>query len=113
MRLAGPSRVPRPRSTCRNDPELREKIEQVLGRKLTPGTSEQVAENDPELQMRILQVVQEHAAQKAAGPAPATGFGNDGGDDTVAQLERLAALKDSGALTEEEFELQKRKLLAQ
>ena len=102
-----------PTIDMRNDPELREKIEKVLGRKLTPGTSEQVAENDPELQMRILQVVQEHAAQKAMGTAPAAGTAGGGGDDTVAQLERLAALKDSGALTETEFEREKQKILGQ
>jgi hypothetical protein len=100
-----------PTIDMRNDPELRHKIEQVLGRKLTPGTSEQVAQDDPAMQMRIMQVVQEHMAQNAAGPAPATGFGEDGGDDTVARLERLAALKDSGALTGEEFEQEKRKIL--
>jgi hypothetical protein len=100
-----------PTIDMRNDPELRAKIEQVLGRKLTPGTSEQVAQDDPQLQMRIMQVVQQHMAEKAAGPAPATGFGEDGGDDTVARLERLAALKDSGALTEKEFEQEKRKIL--
>jgi hypothetical protein len=100
-----------PTIDMRNDPELREKIEKVLGRKLTPGTSEQVAENDPELQMRIMQVVQEHAAQKAIGMAPAAGTAGGGGDDTVGKLERLAALKSSGAITEAEFETEKQKLL--
>jgi hypothetical protein len=100
-----------PTIDMRNDPELREKIEKVLGRKLTPGTSEQVAENDPELQMRIMQVVQEHAAQKAMGMAPAAGTAGGGGDDTVGKLERLAALKSSGAITEAEFEREKQKLL--
>jgi hypothetical protein len=94
----------------RNDPELRAKIEQVLGRKLTPGTTEQVAQNDPAMQMKIMQVVQEHMAQKAMGgaasPAP-----SGGGDDTVAKLEQLAALKDSGTITETEFEREKQKLL--
>jgi hypothetical protein len=100
-----------PTIDMRNDPELREKIEKVLGRKLTPGTSEQVAENDPELQMRIMQVVQEHAAQKATGVAPAAGSAGGSGDDTVGKLERLAALKSSGAITEAEFEREKKKLL--
>lgn len=31
--------------------------------------------------------------------------------DAIAQLERIAKLRDSGALTDEEFELQKRKIL--
>jgi hypothetical protein len=102
-----------PSIDMRNDPELRAKVEQVLGRKLTPGTSETVAENDPQMQMRIMQVVQEHMAEKAAGATPATGFGEGGGDDTVAKLERLAALKDKGAITEQEFEREKAKILGQ
>jgi hypothetical protein len=108
---AGATQGATPTIDMRNDPELREKIEKVLGRKLTPGTSEQVAENDPELQMRIMQVVQEHAAQKAVGAAPAAGAAGGGGDDTVGKLERLAALKSSGAITEAEFEREKQKLL--
>jgi hypothetical protein len=34
-----------------------------------------------------------------------------GNEDRVAQLERLAKLKDSGALTEEEFEREKARIL--
>jgi hypothetical protein len=41
-----------------------------------------------------------------AGSQPA-----DAGDDTLSQLERLSALRASGALTEEEFEQQKRRIL--
>jgi hypothetical protein len=40
-------------------------------------------------------------------PAPASG----GEDDRVAQLERLAKLKESGALTEQEFEREKARIL--
>ena len=36
-----------------------------------------------------------------------------GGSDTIGQLERLAALRDKGALTPAEFEAQKRKLLGE
>ncbi len=44
--------------------------------------------------------------------APAGGVATQpGGGDWVAQLERLAALRDSGALTDAEFELQKARLL--
>ncbi len=98
-----------------NDPELRHKIEQVLGRKLTPGTTETIGENDPALQMRIMQVVQEHAAQKAAG-AGTGGFASDSGagdpeSQKLAQLEKLAQLKANGALTEKEFEAEKKKIL--
>jgi hypothetical protein len=53
----------------------------------------------------IQQQVQEALAQQmgaAAEPAQ---------DDTIARLERLAALRASGVLTEEEFEAQKRRVL--
>lgn len=43
-------------------------------------------------------------------PAPAAAA-SSGGGDTVAELERLAKLRDSGALTDSEFEQQKAKLL--
>jgi hypothetical protein len=101
-----------PTIDMRNDPELRAKIEQVLGRKLTPGTSETVAENDPQMQMRIMQVVQEHMAQKAAGASFSEPTGGRG-DDSVAKLERLAALKEKGAITDQEFEREKQKILGQ
>ncbi len=42
---------------------------------------------------------------QAASPAPA------GGDDTVAQLQQLAQLKEQGILTEEEFAAQKARVL--
>ena len=37
--------------------------------------------------------------------------GGSGGSDSVAELERLAKLRDSGALTDAEFEQQKAKIL--
>jgi hypothetical protein len=43
-------------------------------------------------------------------PAPASSGGQAGGD-SVAELERLAKLRDSGALTDAEFEQQKAKIL--
>ncbi len=48
------------------------------------------------------------AAVAAQPPAPAAG----GGTDMIAQLEKLAALKSQGILTEEEFAAQKAKVLA-
>lgn len=47
----------------------------------------------------------------APAPAPAPSAG--GGDDHLADLERLAKLHDSGALTDAEFEQQKAKILDQ
>ena len=51
---------------------------------------------------------QEMAAQQAPAPAPA-----GGGGDPMEQLKQLAALKDQGVLTEQEFSDQKAKILAQ
>ena len=51
---------------------------------------------------------QEMAAQQAPAPAPA-----GGGGDPMEQLKQLAALKDQGVLTEQEFNDQKAKILAQ
>ena len=48
----------------------------------------------------------EPAPQYAPAPAPAAAA-----PDPIEQLTQLAALKDSGALTEEEFEAQKAKIL--
>jgi hypothetical protein len=47
--------------------------------------------------------------QAAPAPAPAPAAA---GPDPVAQLTQLAALKDSGALTEAEFEAEKAKILS-
>lgn len=46
----------------------------------------------------------------AAAPAPAA-TPSGGGEDPLEQLERLAKLRDSGALTDAEFEQQKAKIL--
>jgi hypothetical protein len=46
------------------------------------------------------------AAAPAPAPAPAAA-----GPDPIGQLTQLAALKDSGALTEAEFEAEKAKIL--
>ena len=48
------------------------------------------------------------ANAQAAAPPPAAA---PAGDDTIAQLERLASLKQQGILTDAEFEAQKAKLL--
>lgn len=52
------------------------------------------------------------AGGAAAAPAPAATPGSGGGD-SIAELERLAKLRDSGALTEAEFEQQKARVLGQ
>ena len=69
------------------------------------------AEQDYEQQQEIYeqQMEQEQYAPppEQAPPPPA----EPTQDDVVSQLERLAALKDQGILTEEEFAAQKAKLL--
>jgi Short C-terminal domain len=58
------------------------------------------------------QIAASMEAQRAFGSATSNsapaGVAND---DTLSQLERLAGLRDSGALTDEEFEQQKRRIL--
>jgi hypothetical protein len=63
---------------------------------------------DYERDMRLEELEQQQG-QQAAPPQPAP---PGGGVDVVEQLQKLAALKDQGILTEEEFAEQKRKLLA-
>lgn len=48
-----------------------------------------------------------HAAPVQAPPAPPSA----GVDDTIAQLERLATLRDSGVLSDAEFQAQKARIL--
>jgi hypothetical protein len=100
-----------PTIDLRNDPELRAKLERVLGRDLTPGTSETIdTSSDPALAMQIMQVVQQHNLEKMgmAQPQPEASP-----DDALSKLERLAKLRDSGALTDAEFEAEKKQLLGE
>lgn len=94
-----------------NDPELRRKVEEVLGHELVPGSTESIGQDDPMLQMRIMQVVQEHMAQKATQATATSGGGTTQEGDSLARLERLTALKNAGALTEAEFEAEKKKII--
>lgn len=103
-----------PTIDLRNDPELRGKLEKVLGRDLTPGTSETIdTSSDPALAMQIMQVVQQHHLEKMGmgSPQQAAAPSAAGSDDALSKLERLAALRDSGALTDAEFQAEKQQLL--
>ena len=99
----------------RNDPELREKLEKVLGRDLTPGTTERIdLASDPTMAAQVMQVVAIHQAEKqmqGLGMQPQAAPESSSADDTIAQLERLDALRQSGALSQDEFDEQKRRLL--
>ncbi len=105
-----------PAVDLRNDPELRGKIEKVIGRELTPGTTERLDfASDPAMGAQVMAVIAQHQAElqmramnpSASAPAPAA----DSSDDVVSQIERLDALRQSGALSQEEFDEQKKKLL--
>jgi hypothetical protein len=69
---------------------------------------------DPEVMEQVSQMLGQMGINVQGQPASATGFGSDGGADTedqLSQLERLSALRASGALTDEEFSEQKRRIL--
>ena len=58
---------------------------------------------------------QAYAEQQAAAPPPAAPAATDAGpsDEAIAKLKELAQLKDQGILTQEEFDAQKGKILAE
>lgn len=69
-----------------------------------------------EMQAQLDQMQQQQAAPPApapapAAPAPAAAPATAGGDDLMAQLEKLAQLKAAGVLSDEEFAAAKAKLL--
>lgn len=66
------------------------------------------AQQQAQIQAAAQQAV---AAQQAAAPAPAPAA-PAGGVDIVAELQKLAALKDAGVLDDAEFAAAKAKLLA-
>jgi hypothetical protein len=53
---------------------------------------------------------QQNAPQSEDAP-PDDGGGNGGGESRISQLKELAALKEQGALTEEEFAAEKARIL--
>jgi hypothetical protein len=56
---------------------------------------------------------QEAQAQQAAAPPPPAAEPAADSDELINKLKELATLKDQGVLTEEEFNAQKAKILAQ
>jgi hypothetical protein len=66
-------------------------------------------QEDADTQARLDQLEAQSAAQPApAAPAPAAGGMSD---DAIQQLKDLAALREQGILTDEEFAAQKQKIL--
>ena len=111
----------------RNDPELRAKIEQVLGHPIETGKPETLDfSQDPQKAAQVMQIVQQHQLEKMgmsgaattgalgaaaiAGTPPAQPAADD---DALSKLERLAKLHEAGALTDAEFETEKRQLLGE
>jgi hypothetical protein len=100
-----------PSIDLRNDPELRAKIEKVIGRELTPGSSERLDfASDPAMGAQVMAVIAQHQAEQQMQAVNPTAAAPDSGD-VVSQIERLDALRQSGALSQEEFDEQKKKLL--
>jgi putative oligomerization/nucleic acid binding protein len=66
-------------------------------------------EDDQEYRLQQLEQ-QQYSQAQAPAPAPAPAAGGMT-DDTIQQLQKLGELRDSGVLTDEEFDAQKRKLL--
>jgi membrane protease subunit (stomatin/prohibitin family) len=52
------------------------------------------------------------ASTPAAAPPPPPAAATDGGTDRIGKLKELAELHDSGALTQEEFDKEKARILA-
>ena len=72
--------------------------------------SQERSEREADQEYRLQQLeTQQGAPQAAPPPAPAPAGGMT--DDTIEQLKKLGELRDSGVLTDEEFEAQKQKIL--
>ncbi len=62
-------------------------------------------------QMAQAEALKQQGAQEAVAQQQATQAAAPATDDVIAQIEKLAALHQSGALTDEEFAAAKKKLL--
>lgn len=87
----------------------------LLGAAMIGGTymagrsSQRAAYREEDEQQRIQQLEQQSAQ---AAPAPAPAAASTAGTGLVEQLNQLSSLKQSGALSADEFETAKQKLLA-
>jgi BMFP domain-containing protein YqiC len=69
---------------------------------------QQGREREAEQEYRIQEL---EGQQQQPAPAPATAAPGGVSSDAIEQLKQLAELKDQGVLTQEEFDIQKRRLL--
>ena len=70
---------------------------------------QQGREQDADTEARLEDLEAQQQAPQAAPAAPPAPAGMT--DESIDQLQKLAALKDQGVLTEEEFQQQKRRIL--
>ena len=95
------------RSTSPFSSRCRTQSERTTARVCRAGKrGQQSREEDYDRDARIAELEAQQAAQPAPAPAAAPQT------DMVEQLQKLAALKDQGILTQAEFDAQKAKLLA-
>ncbi|GLK17983.1 SHOCT domain-containing protein [Herbiconiux flava] len=71
--------------------------------------SAEAADYEAQQQQAAMQAAAQQAAAQQAAPPPAASAGSGG--DTIAELERLAALHTAGALTDAEFSAAKARIL--
>jgi len=73
---------------------------------------QQGREQDAYTEQRLDDLETQQTQQAYAAPPPPAPAAGGISDAAIEQLKQLAALKDQGVLTDEEFEQQKRKLLS-
>jgi len=73
---------------------------------------QQGREQDADTDQRLADLESQQSQQAYAAPPPPAPAAGGISDAAIEQLKQLAALKDQGVLTDEEFEQQKRKLLS-
>ena len=82
---------------------------------LSAGADVQIQEidlsTDPEAAQQVMQMLGQMGLGVPGATAPPPAGGATSPDDTIGRLERLAALRASGVLTEQEFQEQKRRIL--
>lgn len=97
-----------------------ERIEERTGKSAEDLTDEELQQAVEDLQIQVDELsdaeydqvdrFDDEAADKS-GQASSSSGKSDGGNDYIAELTRLAQLKDAGIISEEEFEAKKKQLL--